>query len=226
MRGAKSVIISFVSIIALIGLVATLFAAYNNSLNTHQDSFERFSIQSYADGFTLQSTISSGTYKCRILHKNLRTISYAQIYIDGRWESSINEVNDLITHRSSRVYSFSIGDRVFNTNYNPIEVGDDGEMGWWFVTLPAMVITVDQPDISVVGEAWANVDGLNKSIGNAFSVTGQFIVDSLQFQGRVFLAVLPWNGVTEGSRSYVDSLWIEAQQTVDEWREQMNNGED
>lgn len=225
MKGAKTIIFSFVSIIALIGLVATLFAAYNNSLQPENDTFDHFSVQTYVDGFVLDEVVDGGSYRCRIMHTNFRTTSYAQIYINGRWRNSENKVNDLITHRSDRVYKFDLGGKVFSTTYDWSEVGDDGENGWWYLVIPTVTLTVEQPQITVVGEAWANVDGLNKTLGNAFSVTGQFIIDSVRFQSEVFNAVLPWNGMAQGSRSYIASLWSDAEETVEEWREEMNNGE-
>lgn len=196
-----------VSTIVLIGMVATLFNAYQNSLNPSADEFSYFSISKYAENFDFESgVVEKGNYAV--------TERFVIPFFTYRGYVEINGVSYPSVNVRSRnlpnfAYIFDIGGRDFIAYPNPLTAFQT-----YLLTIPeTFEYHLEQPNLVDLGNEWSKVDDL-LDLPGALSATGKFIIDSIRWESNVIRAVLPWNAVETGSREYLDSLWEDAEEKV------------
>ena len=206
---ARTNVWGIVSILLLIGLIATVFIAYNNS---HDDSAEKyfFSPSSFLQGISNPVVvIEPGDYVLHYQSEKFAFIPYATrafVLIDGVRIYSNNMSRFGVMVGS---YEFTINGK----NYYAQTTTQNG-IQYEVITLEGAVVEVlTFPDINNVVKSFQGVTDVD-SFFDAFSSISVFCRDYLTFQANFLNNMLPWNHVVSTSEYDVNfhDLWSEAEE--------------
>lgn len=204
--GASTSVWGMVGLLFVIGLIATVFFAYQNSTNEQKYYFSPSSFLQNISDTTVY--IPGDTYQ---LHYQVEKFLFvpvstrAYVLVDGvRYYS--NNVSRFGVMVGS--YEFTINGQ----NYFARTVNENG-ISYEVVDLPGMYVDLTKfPDISMVVDAFSEVDSAT-AFFEAFSSVPIFLRDFVTFQANFLQNMLPWNHV-EAIDDSVDlpALWEEAEQ--------------
>lgn len=200
----------FVSLLLLIGLIATMFFAYYNSSRT-DGKFQYFSPSEYLSKLgSQQVVIPAGEYEVTSILEGwngaIADLWRGHVDLYGMLFISTNRLT--ASQVPFRQFTFDIfGHTVesyFGTNEDGVQVR--------YITLPEDIETTvnEMPQLTIVMDAWQNVSDFG-SFGTALAGTASFVVEYYQYQKNLFQNLLPWNSVVEDETGYLESLWERGQ---------------
>lgn len=213
---AKTNAFGLVSIILIIGMIATMFFAVSYSGST---DFKYFSPMTYLSGLSSNDNIISDAWY---------VVEFEDLGVPGKpnWQENMFNVRPYVVIENQIFYANDIPLEfvlrgvpivfdIYGENYTSEYIN-----GVHFLHLYNVLIGIgEMPDIKVVSDAWIEVsktdldDDMNprvfKRLLNALSVTGGYLRDSVVYEYRVITRILPWNSVQNGNREWLDNIWID-----------------
>lgn len=196
-----------VSIVFLIGLIASVFFAYFNSMRT-DGKFQYFSPSTYLENFSAEEiVINPGTYRVNLIEEG-----YDVLY-GTRYRGVV--VLSTYTYRSTNTITSlgGIGQELYfdigGKQYTSIRNFDDQE---FYLTIESTIIynLNDFPRLEPILEYWEDVSDFD-SLGVALSQTASFVGKFLTYQAHLIESLLPWNSVEVGESDYLEELWERGQ---------------
>lgn len=203
--------LSAVSLLLLIGLIATVFFAFYNADRT-DGKFQYFSPSEYLTKIGSQEIIvPAGDYFVDVVLKNPSGLvgGYYKGYVNlyGEMFESINQLGWYQELNDGQFEFDILGERVvsyFVTN------SDGVRQRFITITQDHSVTINEMPQLTLILDAWSNVKDF-PSFGSALAGTCQFVVDYLDYQANLLQNLLPWNSVVEGESNYLEGLWERGQ---------------
>ena len=209
--GASTNAWGVVSLILIIGLIATVFFAYYNS--TRKDGVvQYFSPSRYLTNISsTEFVLPGGTYYVQTREASLLTAVFLRIEgyieVDGRIYESENTLGWWDFESGSKSFEFNINGVVY---YSYVNSG-----GYKVVDLPTTTVTVgDFPDFSRVAEKFVNVDSV-PAFFEAFDSLPRYLDDFFVYQANFLKSFLPWNSVSSNQNGGVPDLpqiWADAEE--------------
>lgn len=210
---AKTLVASAVSILILIGLIATVFFAYDNSQRADGEPFVYFSPARFLENLSSDVVyIQADTYEVEYYYRwnilPFRSNYVGYIQVGNRRIKSENYIFKQVINDQNLVFSFYIDGVLYTTDQymlsEPLFDGDV-EVGRKIV-LPEITYTWNEmPDFGEVADIWSRV-GEDESFFDALSKTGIYITNFLEYQGNLLSALLPWNSSVSSSETPSDGV--------------------
>lgn len=220
---ARTTVMGAVSLLLVIGLIASVFFAYENSTRVEGEPFQYFSPARFLENISTQTIeVDASSYRLAyVYHRNwlipALSIYEARVYIGKNVFSSSNRILQSKLNDNSVPFYFFI-DGVQYTSYSNYVSNDDGTVSpevdlngdlVRYVTLPAMIITWNEmPDFTDVTNAWSGLSE-NGTVWSALSTTGKFVGQWLRYQGNMLQTLLPWNSVVMSNEVSDDETAID-----------------
>lgn len=215
---AQTNALGLVSIILIIGMIATIFFAVSYS---GKQQFKYFSPRKYLSNFSsTEVDMPASWHQLLFLEEKpfgglFSTYVRAYFEYNGIYYHSKNRYLAGTSNVYDKVYEFEIGGTKYYSEL--VQVGEyNGEALYAnLIHLPAISYNLfEVPDISVVGSAWQQVEGFDGTLVNAFVTTGKFLVGAISFEVRIIDRVIPWNSVEDGNREWLDNVWASKEEEL------------
>lgn len=205
---AKTNALGLVSIILIIGMIATMFFAVSYS---GKQQFMYFSPSAYLEGLSDDTYYAINEwYKVEFKYHLFRLSPYYQPYVVINGQVIYSDYKYIPAY-DNYVFPFVIDGITYYSEAVGITVNSSSPFEHTYLHLTDARIGVSgMPDFQVVGDAWSRVKN-DKDIIGALSTTGRFIVDSLRYELSIMFKILPWNYVEKGDRSWIDNEWEKAE---------------
>lgn len=210
---SKTLVASAVSILILIGLIATVFLAYDNSQRADGEPFVYFSPANWLERISdTEITVPATVYKVDIKRENNATPLFWRYYgvvdVGGVEFRSTDSMTEVDLSDPNKQFFFYI-DGVVYQSYRGVEYQS------FYLSLPQMTVDVlEMPDIGNVIDLWSNVaiiedDDTDVSLLVCLRETGRFIGDYLLYQANLFERLMPWNAVKNSDEISGDGVRVE-----------------
>lgn len=202
-------VFGLVSLILVIGLLASVFISVQNNGRLKGEPFVYFSPSVYLNGISSDDVIvPAGDYTVRLERSYVPFLddffepSYnGYLDVGSKTYKSKHRVGEYSLHEGTAEFEFEIDGRIYTSYSVPLQGPTlPGEtLGYLYeVTLPAFVYKWNvQPDFSVVIRSWKDIssDGFYDSLANSLKITFSFVSDFFVYQANLLVALLPWNSV-------------------------------
>ena len=202
--GATTTVMGLISLLLMIGLLASVFFAYDNSNLENGESFVFFSPSKYLRTLSQQDIYIKGdSYEVRIEYEK------KWYQIDGKYWGyldigdisikSITFVNEFAINNPDVTFKFYVNGEHYNSVSYALQ-GPGLEVEYIrYVHLPDTILTIGKmPDFEKVTDTWGAV-GSTENVFTALGTTAQFVSDYTRYIANILKVTLPWNSVVSSN---------------------------